>query len=201
MTDSNVDASIPWALLKTVRRLDQRGPENIDEYRRLGANATVSAQITRYEGLARNGGGVPMAEVAQLFRLIGRRPDAALVFSDAGREAGREALLRVPRRIRLLRSVVGGHARQKLEFRAAGGIAARVFRVTLSQDDERGVVADGARLAELLGTDGVACGFYGSALAEVLRSLLGFGGAMLHGTCRARGDDECTWHTGNRMRW
>ena len=44
--------------------------------------------------------------------------------------------------------------------------------------------------------DGVICGFFGAALAEVLRSYTEFDGALEHSSCRARGDDECRWESG-----
>jgi hypothetical protein len=41
--------------------------------------------------------------------------------------------------------------------------------------------------------DGAACGFYGAALVELLRLLVGYEGAMLHVACRARGAAGCEW--------
>ena len=41
--------------------------------------------------------------------------------------------------------------------------------------------------------DGQACSYYGAALAELLRALTGFEGAMVHARCRGRGDDTCRW--------
>ena len=46
---------------------------------------------------------------------------------------------------------------------------------------------------DLATPEGQACTFYGSALAEILRLLTGFEGAMAHERCRARGDDRCFW--------
>jgi hypothetical protein len=43
--------------------------------------------------------------------------------------------------------------------------------------------------------DGSACAFYGSAYGELLRCLTAFEGAMLHASCRSRGDDACVWQT------
>src|SRR3990172_9242433 len=42
---------------------------------------------------------------------------------------------------------------------------------------------------------GEACLFYGSAYLELLRGLTGFEGALLHESCRSRGDDACFWRT------
>jgi predicted hydrocarbon binding protein len=41
--------------------------------------------------------------------------------------------------------------------------------------------------------DGSACAFYTAALVELLRLLVGYEGAMLHVTCRARGGSACEW--------
>ena len=43
--------------------------------------------------------------------------------------------------------------------------------------------------------DGAACGFYAAALAELLRHLVDFEGAMDHTSCRARGEERCEWRT------
>jgi len=53
------------------------------------------------------------------------------------------------------------------------------------------VIADPLSLRAL--PDGQACSFYGAALAEALRVLTGFEGAMVHTRCRGRGDDTCRW--------
>jgi hypothetical protein len=189
------------AVLEAVRRLDQQGPEGIEDYRKLGASSTVSAQIQRYRELVRVGGTIEASEVAQLFRLVGRRPDASLVFCDAGRGAAREALRRTPRRVRLLRGFVPGAARRRLGIFAASRIAASVFGVVLSAHAERGLVAAGQTPSVIVDSEGVGCVFFGAALAEVLRSHIDFDGAMLHDSCRARGDEACTWYTGNKTRW
>jgi len=42
---------------------------------------------------------------------------------------------------------------------------------------------------------GEACLFYGAAYLELLRGLTGFEGALLHQSCRSRGDEACLWRT------
>ena len=200
MDNISVDAIIPLAVLEAVKQLDKRGPEGLEDFRKLGASATVSAQIKRYRDLVRTGGRVQASEVAQLFRLVSRRPDASLVFSDAGRVAAREALRRTPRRVRLLRGITPAGGRHRLGMFAANRVAERVFGVVLSADAELGLVAAGDTPAAVTDPGGSGCSFFGAALAEVLRSHIGFQGAVLHGTCRARGDDACSWYTGNDTR-
>jgi predicted hydrocarbon binding protein len=38
-----------------------------------------------------------------------------------------------------------------------------------------------------------ACGFFGAALAELLRTFTDFDGALFHTECRARGATVCRW--------
>jgi hypothetical protein len=42
---------------------------------------------------------------------------------------------------------------------------------------------------------GEACVFYGAVYQELLRSLTGFEGALLHERCRSRGEEACVWRT------
>src|SRR5258708_17366238 len=52
-------------------------------------------QLERYEGLVRRDARVEADQLEALLRLVGRRPDAELVFADAGRRAARRAARRV----------------------------------------------------------------------------------------------------------
>jgi len=197
---THISALVPLALLETVRTLDR--PPQGDEFaypddhskRRLGASATVASQIARYRELARLGVEVEVGEVVQLLRLVGRRGDAGLAFSESGRWAAREALRRSPFMMRLGRRAFPLRLRYRLGFRAARKLAARVFGVTVS-GAEGGVVAVGRPPSAEATPGGEACGFYGAALAELLRSLTQFDGAMLQELCRARGEEECRWHS------
>ena len=59
--------------------------------KRLGLSSTVAQQIERYREAAEHNASVPADEAISVFRLVGRRPDATLVYSDAGRRAARYA--------------------------------------------------------------------------------------------------------------
>jgi hypothetical protein len=76
-------------------------------------------------------------------------------------------------------------------------LASRVAREALGVElrvGESGADAEvGKPLSILALPDGGACGFYGSALAELLRVLTGFEGAMIHDHCRGRGESACRW--------
>lgn len=200
MNNSRVDAIIPLALLEAVKALDKQGPEGVEEHRKLGASATVTAQIGRYRELVQSGGDVDSAEVSQLFQLVCRRPDANLLLCSAGRGAAHEALLRIPRTTLLARRVTTGGLRLRLGRRAASQLAETILGVSVEGDTERGLVATLLVPTESVDPDGTACEFYGVAVAEILRALTDFTGALVHDVCRARGEHACTWHTGNKSR-
>src|SRR5438552_9571581 len=95
-------------------------------------------QLSQYEAMVRRDARADPAHVEALLRLVGRRPDADLVFADAGRRAARRAVRRAsvlgrraarapPRALgrvvarRAARAVLGGGLR-----RDGGGAGARV---------------------------------------------------------------------------
>jgi len=86
-------AIVPLSLLEALRNLDTPVGDGLDELageivsKRFGLSSTVAAQIQRYQEAHRRGLPVPVDETVGVFRLVGRRPDAALVYADAGRRA------------------------------------------------------------------------------------------------------------------
>lgn len=188
---AGVPAVLSLALLEALRALDVPSADPIgdDDHRdvvtkRLGLSRTVEAQIARLDDLTRRGASVPGQDFAALQRLVARRPDAALVFSDAGRRAARRALADLPASARLLARVT------------PGGVARRVARATFGVSVEE---AEGAVRAVLSGglavasEPGPACSLLGAGLAELLRRLTDFEGAMVHTACRGHGAPECVW--------
>ena len=111
-----VDALLPLAFLEAVRTVDapddDRDAEYVPELRnkKLGLSDTVYAQVQRYAESVRRGHRIPYDEAAALARLVGRRPDAEVVFRSAGRYLAGEAFHRIaaPTRaiLRLLPSVM-----------------------------------------------------------------------------------------------
>ena len=93
-----VHSIVPLSLLEAVRNLDTPVEDGLHEFadellvKRLGLSATVAMQLAQFEGLARRGARVDRTMVESLLRLVGRRPDAELVFADAGRRAARRAV-------------------------------------------------------------------------------------------------------------
>jgi hypothetical protein len=147
---------------------------------------TVATQVERFRRLAERARRVEVEEAAALFRLAGRRSDAGLVFADAGRSAGRRAVGRTAAVAGLGRNGLG-HALARRAFRTFDATLQRADAVTsaLIEDPPSALATPG----------GSGCGFYGSALAEILRGVTDFDGAMFHVSCRARGDAVCRWST------
>jgi len=191
-------AIIPLALFEAVRALDLPTDDGLEEFhdelvvKRLGMNRTVVAQIGRYGGLARGDKRVDGEEVAAVLRLVGRRGDAGLVFAEAGRRAARRAAARVSGALRVLRHVLPAGFGMLLARRAA----ADVFGVALRRDGGTVAVSMDDPIALRATPRGAACGFFGSAVAELMRIFTPFDGALLHDACRGRGDGECHWRAG-----
>ncbi len=187
------------SLLEALRNLDTPVEDGLEELageivsKRLGLSATVAAQIARYQDRVRKGEPVSLDEAVSVFRLAGRRPDAQLVFADAGRRAARYAARSGPILRRAAARIVPGGMGRSIGAGAAARAARRSLGVQL-EIGETGATAEITKPLSILAlNDGAACTFYGSALGELLRVLAGFEGAMVHERCRGRGDPACRW--------
>ena len=200
-TPPAVPALLPLSLLEAIRNLDTPVEDGLDELaeeivvRRLGLSPTVAAQIQRYRAVAEREGTVELDEVVSVLRLVGRRPDAPLVFADAGRRAARYAARSRSRSARTFARVSPSALRRRVSLRAAARLARRVFDGELRAPAYVTEVRMADPLSILAFPDGAACAFYGSAYGELLRCLTAFEGAMLHERCRSRGDDACVWRS------
>jgi hypothetical protein len=200
-TPPAVPALLPLSLLEAIRNLDTPVEDGLDELaeeivvRRLGLSPTVAAQIQRYRATAEREGTVELDEVVSVLRLVSRRPDAALVFADAGRRAARHAVRSRSRSARTFARVSPAGLARRVALRAAARLARLVFDGELRSPAQGTEVRMADPLSILAVPDGAACAFYGSAYGELLRSLTAFEGAMLHERCRSRGDDACVWRT------
>lgn len=200
MTPSaSIHALVPLSLLEAIRNLDTPIDDGLAELagetvsKRLGLSATVAQSIERYRDQAERAVPVPQEEVVSVFRLVGRRPDAGLVYSDAGRRAARHATRIGSTGSRLLLSMSPEPLRRRFGSRTAARLARRVLDVPVSLTQGRAEVRMDDSLAVRAGFAGTGCNFYGALLAELLRLACGFEGAMVHERCRARGDDHCFW--------
>jgi len=200
-TPAAVPALLPLSLLEAIRNLDTPVEDGLDELaeeivvRRLGLSPTVAAQIQRYRATAEREGTVELDEVVSVLRLVGRRPDAPLVFADAGRRAARYAARSRGRSARTLARVSPSALGRRVSLRAAARLARQVFDGELRAPVHGTEVRMTDPLSILALPDGAACAFYGSAYGELLRCLTAFEGAMLHERCRSHGDDACVWRS------
>ena len=182
-----VHSIVPLAVLEAVKNLDTPVEDGLTEFaeellvKRLGLSATVTMQLAEFEQLVRKDARVEPSHVEALLRLVGRRPDADLVFADAGRRAARRAVKRMSWVSRLF-----GH-------RAARRAARTVLGAELIREQRLPVARVTDPIAIQATPDGAACGFYGAGLVELLRLLVGYEGAMVHVDCRARGGSACEW--------
>ena len=195
VADSDIPAFIPLSLLEAIRNLDTPLEDGLDELspeivsKRLGLSPTVAAQIARYKADAEKSAPVAEAEAVSVFRLVGRRPDASLVFADAGRRAARYAARSAPALLKVAPGGVGRRMAGRAVRRAARAAFAADLKTPATRPEVRMVVP----LSIAAWPGGEACSFYRSAFAELLRTLTGFEGTMRHEACRGRGDAACVW--------
>jgi hypothetical protein len=196
-----VAALIPLSLLEALRNLDTPVEDGMDELaeeivvRRLGLSPTVAAQIQRYRQSAERGGKVESDEVLSVLRLVGRRPDAPLVFADAGRRAARYAARSRGRSSKTLARMSPRGVARRIVMRSYTRLARTFFDGEVSDRGPNVEVKMAAPLSIVALPTGEACLFYGSAYLELLRALTGFEGALLHQQCIARGHNACLWQT------
>lgn len=194
-----INAILPLSLLEAMRNVDSPVEDGLAELageivaKRLGLSPTVAVQIARYDWAAGRGAPVSREEALAVFRLVGRRPDAELVFADAGRRAARRGAREAGVAPRALLGLVPASLARPIGMSLARRLARRLFQGELSLKDAEA----GARVPAPLGWDevpeGKGCDFFGAAFGELLRGLVGFEGAMAHIHCRSRGDHECEW--------
>jgi hypothetical protein len=194
-----VPALIPLSLLEAVQNIDTPPDDGLgalaDELaaKRLGLSPTVAAQVARYRVQVKSGGGVGEEEAVAVFRLVGRRPDAPLVYADAGRRAARSAARQLGLMRRAAIAVMPGRAGVALALGATSRLSGRWLLAEL-------VASDGGlrcAMADSLGLrardDGAGCQFYTAAFAELLRQVGGLEWGVTHESCIGRGDRQCTW--------
>ena len=205
-TDDPVHAIIPLALLEAIRNLDTPVEDGLSELaeeivaKRLGLSPDRGGADQPLPEAMRREKPLTIDEAMSVFRLVDRRPDADLVFADAGRRAARHAVRQAGFPVRALVASGPAFLSRRVGFRSAAAAARRVLGGELRLS---GPEAGARALSPLSGTvaaSGGGCTFYGAAFGELLRLQVGFEGAMLHERCRARGDAGCEWrgtHTGD----
>lgn len=197
---SSVPAILPLAVLEAVQNIDTPPDDGLgaleDELaaKRLGLSPTLAAQVQRYRGQADDGEEIDREETLAVFRLVGRRPDAELVFADAGRRAARYAAKERGNGARALAAVSPGKLGGSVRMRTATSLARRWLQVELRvAEGTPRAEAGGESPALAAGESGAGCAFYTAALAELLRLVAGYEGVMIHEACRTRGNARCIW--------
>ena len=194
-----IHALIPQSLLEALRNLDTPLDDGLNELaeetvsKRLGLSTTVAQQIERYRETAEDDGKVPAEEAISVFRLVGRRPDATLVYSDAGRRAARYAARAAGMGTKVLLGVSPGALKRHFGIRSAARVASKLLGLEINLRSGNPQVRLKESLATRAGFPGPGCYFYSAVIAELLRVASGFEGAMIHERCRALGDDHCFW--------
>ena len=194
-----IHALIPQSLLEALRNLDTPLDDGLNELaeetvsKRLGLSTTVAQQIERYRETSEDDGQVPAEEAISVFRLVGRRPDATLVYSDAGRRAARYAARAAGVGTKVLLGVSPGALKRHFGIRSAARVASKLLGLEINLRSGNPQVRLKESLATRAGYPGPGCYFYSAVIAELLRVASGFEGAMIHERCRALGDDHCFW--------
>lgn len=190
----------PLLLLETMRDMDR--PEEVLEDedvtvslpRRLGLSDVVSGQIRRLQGEVRARRPQSAEHVADLIRLVIRRPDAEEIFNEAGRRVARYYWEQRAGAMRALLPRLPGPLSRRAAQRAARRlfrevVGPRGFTLTGSPPELR---IDGSLTAEA-DPGGAACAFFCGALSEVMTLYTGKEHEATHAECTARSGDCCSW--------
>lgn len=194
-----VPALMPLSVLEAVQNIDTPQDDGLGALqeelasKRLGLSATVAAQVARYRDQVKSGGEVSDDEALAVFRLVGRRPDAALVYADAGRRAARYAARRLGTGSRAMIAATPGNVGVSLALRASARLGRRwlLADMRVSEGTIRCEMADS--LASRARDDGTGCHFYTAAIAELLRQVGDLEWTVVHELCLSRGDRRCLW--------
>src|SRR3989442_14231582 len=127
-------------------------------------------QLTQYEALVRRDARVDPALVEALLRLVGRRPDADLVFADAGRRAARRAV----RRLSVVSRLAAHLAPNAPGYTVARRAARAVLGGELRREQQVPVAPVRDTPAVSATPHGAARGGYGAPFPAPLRPLIGF---------------------------
>jgi predicted hydrocarbon binding protein len=197
---SSVTPVFPLILLETMRDMDR--PEEylegedvaISMPRRLGLSDVIYTQIHRFREEVKRRRPQSPEVVADLIRLVIRRPDADEIFEEAGRRVARHFW---SERAGAYRTAVRWMP-PFLSQRAARKASRRLFR-QLAADGRMSLTTrpPGVRIQHSLTSHadpgGAACAFYGGVLSELMGQYLGRKHASRHPVCEARGGDACEW--------
>lgn len=196
-----LEACVPLALLEAVRSLDlpsdDLDTELVHELRnkRLGLSDTVYMQIQRYAEAARRQQRVPFDEVLALARLVGRRPDADILYREAGRRVARTAVQTVGAGTRRATRALPAAAARPLALRQLRTLSQRFLAGTLQRQGDTLLLQISEPVTVDMATGSTGCGFFEAALRELLLQFTGADAAVVQVACRSRGDASCQFRT------
>jgi predicted hydrocarbon binding protein len=196
-------ADLPLAILESVRHHDRPAEVLEDEDlsislpRRLGLTGVVDSQIHRYRDAQRRGERVSAAQVADLLRLVLRRPDSEPILREAGYAIARDHVgKRISRLAAIgrflpngLRMRIAQRSLRRLLRRIGGGVPVRITRSPFRIEMDGPVTARVDRWA-------IACILYSAAIEHAVHHVTGKTWHVEHDSCEARGDSTCTWTVG-----
>lgn len=201
-----LDARLPLSLLEAVRAIDtpeaELDAELVHELRnkRFGLSDTVHAQIRRYSDAVKRQQRVQYDEVLALSRLIGRRPDADLVFREAGRRLARSAVTTLSGTARRAAMSLPSLFGRPIALRHLRKLSRQFLDGRLQRHGSTIVLEVVSPVSADAAPRGAGCGLYEAALRESLQTLAGAEGLVEHVACRSRGDASCQWRTDWRKR-
>jgi hypothetical protein len=193
-------ADLPLAILESVRHHDRPAEVLEDEDlaaslpRRLGLTGVVDSQIHRYREAQKRSERVSADQVADLLRLVLRRPDSEPILREAGYAIAdhhaRKPLYRIAALGRVLprplASRIARRSVQRLLRHIGGGVPLRVTREPFHVQLDHPVTARVDRW-------GVACILYSAAIERAVQHATGTPPHVQHTTCETRDDPTCTW--------
>jgi len=192
---------LPLALLEAVRAHDRPDELLEDEDlaaslpRRFGLTGVVATQIERYQSELRRGRQVPAEDVADLFRLILRRPDAGLILESAGHLAARRLFERIPRPAASALRILPGRATRAAAKRAAQSMLRRIHinghRLEVNRDPWTAQLFEPLTMG--LDPDGLACNFYAGLIEECFSLYTKERPSVAHPHCTTHGASYCEW--------
>lgn len=199
-SDARISPAVGLVLLESVRAADLPDEEWMEhgdlpeEPRRLGLSAAVVEQIQRYAQLRERRDALPIDEVASLFELISRRPDAGAVFGEAGRRLARRELGEPVLHSRLSSLTLPRSARHRLALRQVKRLARRVSpggEVRVEPGPPRLSVRGSLPVRAAGGS--VGCALLRGAMEAVLDAYRAGEVEIEHRRCEGRDDRACVW--------
>lgn len=196
---STVNARIPLSLLEALRRIDTPlGPaetEYVAELRnkRLGLSDTVYTQIRRYNDALKRGQRIPIAEAEGLGTLIGRRPDAATLFQNAGHILAGDVYQSISSTTRGTIRALPGFISRPMALKQIRVVVEKFLDGTLERTGSSLSLKVPSSVTVNGASKSAGCVFYETAFRELLRMLIDSGDQIEHVHCAQRGEGFCEW--------